>query len=73
MSAEQINEEVIMEPKKLLRKAYDGTIIAMSYAEILLNRAIKDFGTEQPVAYPDTAFYLPVVMCLSGEKNYETG
>jgi len=73
MSAEQINEEVIMEPKKLLRKAYDGTIIAMSYAEILLNRAIKDFGTEQPVAYPDTAFYLPVVMCLSGEKITKLG
>jgi len=43
MSEEQIVEE-IKEPKKLLRKAYDGTITAMSYAEILLNRAIKDFG-----------------------------
>jgi len=72
MSEEQIVEE-IKEPKKLLRKAYDGTITAMSYAEILLNRAIKDFGTEQAIGYPDTAFYLPVVMCLSGEKVTKLG
>lgn len=68
MSVEQINEDAVKEPKKLLRKAYDGTIIAMSYAEILLNRAIKDFGEGQIVGYPDTAYHLPVVMCLSGEK-----
>jgi acetyl-CoA synthase len=72
MSEEQIVEE-IKEPKKLLRKAYDGTITAMSYAEILLNRAIKDFGAEQAIGYPDTAFYLPVVMCLSGEKVTKLG
>jgi len=73
MSVEQIVEGEIKEPKKLLRKAYDGTIIAMSYAEILLNRAIKDFGTEQVIGYPDTAFYLPVIMCLSGEKVTKLG
>jgi len=49
MSVEQINEEVIKEPKKLLRKAYDGTITAMSYAEILLNRAIKDLVRNKPL------------------------
>jgi len=73
MSVEQISEEVIKEPKKLLRKAYDGTITAMSYAEILLNRAIKDFGTEQIIGYPDTAYHLPVIMCLSGEKVTKLG
>ena len=73
MSVEQIIEGAIKEPKKLLRKAYDGTIIAMSYAEILLNRAIKDFGTEQIVGYPDTAYHLPVITCLSGEKITKLG
>lgn len=56
------------EPKKLLRRAYDGTITALSYAEILLNRALKDYGPDQEIGYPDTAYYLPVVTCLSGEK-----
>lgn len=72
MSMEQIYADAIKdpakEPKKLLRKAYDGTIIALSYAEILLNRAIKDYGPEQEIGYPDTAYHLPVITCLSGEK-----
>lgn len=77
MSMEEIYADAIkdpsIQPKKLLRKAYDGTIIAMSYAEILLNRAIKDFGTEQLVGYPDTAYHLPVITCLSGEKVTKLG
>ncbi|HWQ41747.1 MAG TPA: acetyl-CoA decarbonylase/synthase complex subunit alpha/beta [Desulfosporosinus sp.] len=77
MSMEQIYEDAIkdpsQEPKKLLRKAYDGTVIAMTYAEILLNRAIKDYGTEQAISYPDTAYHLPVIECLSGEKVTQLG
>lgn len=56
------------EPKKLFRQAYEGTIVALGYAEILLNKAIKDFGPDYPVAYPDTTYYLPVIHALSGEE-----
>ncbi|MHB1651962.1 MAG: acetyl-CoA decarbonylase/synthase complex subunit alpha/beta [Desulfitobacteriaceae bacterium] len=72
MSMEQIYEGAIKDPAKqgtkLLRRAYDGTIIAMTYAEILLNRAIKVFGSQQQISYPDTAYHLPVITALSGEK-----
>ncbi len=60
-------------PKKLLQKAYDGAIIATSYAEILMNQAIRKYGPDQPVSYPDTAYYLPVISCLSGEKVTKLG
>jgi acetyl-CoA synthase len=60
-------------PKKLLQKAYNGAIIATSYAEILLNQAIRKHGPDKPVAYPDTAYYLPVISCLSGEKVTKLG
>ncbi|HWQ43931.1 MAG TPA: acetyl-CoA decarbonylase/synthase complex subunit alpha/beta [Desulfosporosinus sp.] len=77
MSMEDIYEGAIkdptQQPKKLLRKAYDGTVIAMTYAEILLNRAMKDFGPEQLISYPDTAYHLPVIECLSGEKVTQLG
>jgi len=77
MSMEEIYADAIKDPnnqpKALLRRAYDGTIIAMTYAEILLNRAIKDFGTEQDIGYPDTAYHLPVITCLSGEKVTKLG
>ncbi|MFA7467903.1 MAG: CO dehydrogenase/CO-methylating acetyl-CoA synthase complex subunit beta, partial [Desulfotomaculaceae bacterium] len=56
------------EPKKLFKEAYEGTITALSYAEILLNQAIRKYGKSQPVSYPDTAYYLPVIRCLSGEE-----
>lgn len=52
----------------LFKQAYDGAVIATSYAEILLNQAIREYGEDTPVAYPDTAYYLPVMTALSGEK-----
>ena len=54
-------------PLKLFEKAYDGAVIATSYAEILLNQAIKRFGSDKKVGYPDTGYYLPVIRALSGE------
>ncbi|MCL6639070.1 MAG: CO dehydrogenase/CO-methylating acetyl-CoA synthase complex subunit beta, partial [Firmicutes bacterium] len=56
------------EPKKLFKEAYEGTITALGYAEILLNQAIRRYGKNYPVSYPDTAYYLPVIRCLSGEE-----
>jgi acetyl-CoA synthase len=51
----------------LFKQAFDGAIIATSYAEILLNQAIREFGENTPVCYPDTAYKLPVITALSGE------
>jgi acetyl-CoA synthase len=75
-SFEEIYDGVIDEskpPLPLFQKAYDGAIIATSYAEILLNQAIKRYGPEHPVGYPDTGYYLPVIMSLSGEKVEKLG
>lgn len=52
----------------LFIQAYDGAVIATSYAEILLNQAIREFGEDTPVCYPDTAYKLPVITALSGEE-----
>lgn len=52
----------------LYKQAFDGAVIATSYAEILLNQAIKEFGENTPVCYPDTAYKLPVITALSGEE-----
>ncbi|MGI9953294.1 acetyl-CoA decarbonylase/synthase complex subunit alpha/beta [Moorellaceae bacterium AZ2] len=60
-------------PTKLFREVYHGAITAVSYAEILLNKAIRDYGPDHPVGYPDTAYYLPVIRCFSGEKVTKLG
>ncbi len=51
----------------LFKQAFDGAVIATSYAEILLNQAITEYGADMPVCYPDTAYKLPVITALSGE------
>ncbi len=60
-------------PLKLFEKAYDGAVIATSYAEILLNQAIRRYGADKPVGYPDTGYYLPVIRALSGEAVEKLG
>ncbi|EGO64664.1 acetyl-CoA decarbonylase/synthase complex subunit alpha/beta [Acetonema longum] len=52
----------------LFKAAYEGAVIATSYAQILLEKAIKDHGADTPVKYPDTAYRLPVITALSGEE-----
>jgi acetyl-CoA synthase len=61
------------EPVALFREVYHGAITATSYAEILLNQAIRTYGPDHPVGYPDTAYYLPVIRCYSGEEVKKLG
>lgn len=62
------------EPKKLFRQAYEGTIVALSYAEILLNKAIKDFGADHKVGYGgETAYFIPAIRALSGTEITKLG
>ena len=72
MAFDEIYEGAIAEdskgPKKLFRQAVDGAIIALSYAEILLNSAIKNYGEEAEISYPNTGYQLPVIRALSGEE-----
>jgi acetyl-CoA synthase len=75
-SFEEIYEGAVDEanpPLPLFQKAYDGAIIATSYAEILLNKAIRRYGPEHPVGYPDTGYYLPVITAYSGEQVTKLG
>ncbi len=53
--------------KQLFTQAYEGAVVATSYAEILLTQAIREHGENTPVCYPDTAYKLPVITALSGE------
>ncbi len=57
----------------LFQKAYKGALNALSSAEKMLCRAICLYGPEYLVGYPDTAYYLPVILSLSGEKVTRLG
>jgi len=60
-------------PEKLFQRALNGAIVATSYAEVLLSRAIRTYGENQQVSFPDTAYFLPVISSLSGEKVTRLG
>lgn len=60
-------------PVKLFERALNGAITATGYAEILLSQAIRIYGPDEPLSFPDTAYYLPVITCLSGEKVTSLG
>ncbi|AVX20840.1 MAG: acetyl-CoA decarbonylase/synthase complex subunit alpha/beta [Bacillota bacterium] len=57
----------------LFKDAYEGAIIALGYAKILLDKALQEYGPEAPIAYPDTAYKLPVMLSLSGEEVTKLG
>ncbi len=61
------------EPKKLFRQGYEGTIVALSYAEILLNKAIKVYGPDHKVQYPETAYFVPAIRALGGYEISKLG
>jgi len=83
VSVEEINFEEIYQdaeeaikdnpPTLLYQRAINGAIIALGYAEILLSKALADYGPEQGIKYPDTAYYLPVIRSLSGEEVTKLG
>ncbi|ADG82022.1 acetyl-CoA decarbonylase/synthase complex subunit alpha/beta [Thermincola potens] len=56
------------EPIKMYRRAYKGAITAVSYAEILLTQAIKKYGKDQKIGYPNTAYFVPVIRCWWGDE-----
>ncbi len=45
--------------QQLFSMAITGAISATGYADVLLNRAIKKYGQNQPIGYPDTGYELP--------------
>lgn len=58
---------------KLFNDAYEGAVVATSYAQIVLNQAVKKYGKDFPVGYPNTAYRIPVIYALSGEDVQTLG
>lgn len=83
MSVEELNFEQLYQeaeekikdnpPTRLFQRAINGAIIACGYAEILLSKALAEYGPDHKVGYPDTAYFLPVIRSLSGEEVTQLG
>ncbi len=45
---------------------FDGTFALVTEAEFMLNQAIAEKGADTPIAFPNTAYYLPTIYGLTG-------
>jgi len=54
-------------------RAIRGANLITQEAEALLNRALKERGPETPVAFPNTAYYLPTILGMTGREVTKLG
>ena len=54
-------------------RAIRGANLITQEAEALLNKALKEKGPETPVAFPNTAYYLPTILGMTGREVTKLG
>ena len=54
-------------------RAIRGANLIVGEAEALLNKALAEHGPATPVAFPNTAYYLPVILGMTGREVTQLG
>ncbi len=54
--------------KLICASAIDGAVEWVARAEALLARAVQQHGERAQLGFPDTAYHLPIILSLTGEK-----
>jgi acetyl-CoA synthase len=54
-------------------RAIRGANLIVQEAEALLNKALQEKGPDTPVAFPNTAYYLPVIFGFTGREIVKLG
>ena len=49
-------------------RAIRGANSLVSEAELMLDKALTDYGAEAPVAFPNTAYYIPLIYGMTGSS-----
>ncbi len=52
--------------KYIATRAIRGANALVTEAELMLNKALKEKGPDTPVAFPNTAYYLPTILGMTG-------
>src|SRR5271157_4202558 len=54
-------------------RAIRGANLLVNEAETMLGRALAQFGPDRAVAFPNTAYYLPVILGVTGREVTKLG
>jgi len=59
--------------KYIATRAMRGANALVTEAEIMLNKALNEKGTDTPVSFPNTAYYLPTILGMTGKAIEKLG
>lgn len=59
--------------KYIATRAMRGANALVTEAELMLNRAIHEKGADIPVSFPNTAYYLPTILGMTGKAVEKLG
>ncbi|NUQ84497.1 MAG: CO dehydrogenase/CO-methylating acetyl-CoA synthase complex subunit beta [Anaerolineales bacterium] len=59
--------------KYIATRAMRGANALVTEAELMLNKALKEKGAETPVSFPNTAYYLPTILGMTGKAVEKLG
>ena len=59
--------------KYIATRAMRGANALVTEAELMLNRALKEKGGDTPVSFPNTAYYLPTILGMTGRTIEKLG
>ena len=52
--------------KYIATRAIRGANALVTEAEVMLNKALNEKGADTPVSFPNTAYYLPTILGMTG-------
>jgi len=58
---------------RLFKMAVEGSIIATGYADVLLSRALRKYGPDQKIEFPETGYQLPSLFAWLGRDCTRLG
>src|SRR5512138_1041231 len=59
--------------KYVATRAMRGANALVTEAEVMLNQALKEKGADFPVSFPNTAYYLPTILGMTGKAVEKLG
>ncbi len=59
--------------KYIATRAIRGANALVTEAEVMLNKALKEKGADTPVSFPNTAYYLPTILGMTGIEVTKLG
>jgi acetyl-CoA synthase len=71
MVQRQIEEDKMS--RYIATRAIRGANAIVAEAEFMLNKVLTEKGPDTPVAFPNTAYYLPLIFGMTGEKVQTVG